>query len=767
MMRHSGGLDVSTVMGIKMGSSKSWQNAAVVFPLELALFCIAAGPAFAQLAEPERVSVSSAEEQSEDVSGNSALNADGRFVVFHSFASNLVAGDTNGVQDVFLRDRAADTTERVSLASGGAEADGPSGSLGLGGWLVGRLDISDDGRFVAFMSHATNLVPGDINDASDIFVRDRQTGTTERISVASDETQATSSSNEMVAISGDGRFVAFDSFASNLVDDDTNFLDVFLRDRQAGTTELVDISTGGEQGNGMSRRADVSDDGRFVVYESFATNLVGGDGNDQSDIFLRDRQAGTTQRISTALGGGGDADGESGTPRISADGRFIAFLSEATNLVAGDTNNVEDVFVYDREAGTISRVNVDSAGFEANSESVSAGGTIGISGDGRFVTFTSRATNLVAGDTNDEPDIFLHDRQTGETRRISLTAAGGESDNYSEEPAISGDGRVIGFDSGASNLVADDTNRLRDVFVVDLTPRPQRYEYVAKVVCGVQSAPDSGLLTPGMYATTINVHNPNPADVRFFKKLALTVPPGSQKPGRILPIAEDTLAYDEAMASECGDLERRLFPHGFPERVIEGYLVIQSPAPLDVDAVYTTAAQGPEGRPLHSSIDVERIAERDRAKGCDLEVVKEAELASIPGPPTLTLYFVLYTIKVTNHCDVVSTNVRLEDVVRTSLPATVALVVWPAPVVVEPAGTLTPGGPVVQPDGTLSVDVNGHIPALPAGDVGVFQFWATVLRYEFDGAPQHTQLIDEAEIESDLLEEDAVNNQASVSTNLF
>ena len=751
-----------------MAKLNSRQNVTRALPIALAVFSLAAAPAFAQLVKPERVSVSSAEEQSENLSGNAALSADGRFVVFHSFASNLVAGDTNGVEDVFLRDRAAGTTERVSLASDGSEADGPSGSLGLGGWLVSRLDVSDDGRFVAFTSYATNMVPGDTNDEADIFVRDREMGTTERVSVASDETEATGESNEMVAISGDGRFVAFNSVASNLVEDDGNFTDVFLRDRQAGTTELINISSDGEQGDGTARRADVSDDGRFVVYELGAANLVTGDGNGEYDIFLRDRQAGTTQRISNALGGG-DPDGVSTTPRISGDGRFVVFSSEATNLVASDINNVRDVFVYDREAGTTERVNVDSTGLEANEESVSAGGAIGISGDGRFIAFTSRATNLVTGDTNDTADIFLRDRQIGETRRISLTTAGGESDNYSEEPAISGDGRVIGFNSGASNLVADDTNRLRDVYVVDLTPRPQRYEYVAKVVCGVQTKRDSVLLTPGMYATTINVHNPNEADVRFFKKLALTVPPGAQKPGRILPIAEDTLAYDEALASDCDDLERQLFPGGFPERVIEGYLVIQSPAPLDVDAVYTTAAVGPEGRPLHSSIDVERIAERDRAEGCDLEVAKEAEMTPVTDPslPSFTLYFVLYTVNVTNRCDMEATNVRLEDVVRTSLPATISLVVWPAPVVVEPAGTLAPSAPVVQPDGTLSVDVNGHIPALPAGDVGVFQFWATVLRYEFDGAPQHTQLIDEAEIESDLLEEDVVNNQASVTTNLF
>src|SRR6266446_5737670 len=313
------------------------------------------------------------------------------------------------------RSAGAQTTERVSVASGGTEANGASLSSAL----------SADGRFVAFDSAATDLVAADTNGVSDVFVHDRQTGATERVSVASGGAQADGSSGLIgfafpPALSADGRFIAFVSVATNLVAGDTNgATDVFVRDRQTGTTERVSVASGGTQANNASRYPALSADGRFVAFQSDATNLVVGDTNGMTDVFVHDRQTGTTERVSVASGGGTQGTGNSGGffafPALSADGRFVAFQSDATNLVAGDTNGATDVFVHDRQTGTTERVSVASGGTQGNG--FSAGPAL--SADGRFVAFHDTATNLVAGDTNGASDVFVHDRQTGTPERVS------------------------------------------------------------------------------------------------------------------------------------------------------------------------------------------------------------------------------------------------------------------------------------------------------------------------------------------------------------
>src|SRR5207245_298074 len=214
-----------------------------------------------------------------------------------------------------------------------------------------------------------------------------------------------------VALSADGRFVAFTSVATNLVAGDANGVsDVFVHDRQAGTTERVSVDSAGSEGNGASTGVALSADGRFVAFTSVATNLVAGDTNGAADVFVHDRQTGTTERGSVDSAGS-EGNGASTGVALSADGRFVAFTSAATNLVAGDTNGVTDVFVHDRQTGTTERVSVDSAGIEGNG--ASAG--VALSADGRFVAFTSVATNLVAGDTNGAADVFVHDRGTTDT----------------------------------------------------------------------------------------------------------------------------------------------------------------------------------------------------------------------------------------------------------------------------------------------------------------------------------------------------------------
>jgi Tol biopolymer transport system component len=264
------------------------------------------------------------------------------------------------------------------------------------------------------------------------------------------------------SISADGRYLAFHWLASNLVTGDTNGTrDVFVRDRTAGTTTRVSVRTGGTQANGHSVSASLSADGRYVAFASAASNLVTGDTNGASDVFLRDRTGGTTTRISVRTGGT-SGNSASYLPSISGNGRYVGFVSDASNLVTGDTNRASDVFLRDRTAGTTTRVSVSSAGAQGNQMSYNPPA---ITYDGRYVGFVSDASNLVTGDTNRASDVFLRDRTAGTTTRVSVTNAGGQSTNMSGTPALSNDGRYVAFTSYASNLVGGDTNASWDAFV--------------------------------------------------------------------------------------------------------------------------------------------------------------------------------------------------------------------------------------------------------------------------------------------------------------
>jgi Tol biopolymer transport system component len=354
------------------------------------------------------VSRDSAGVEGNGYSDSPSISADGRYVAFQSSATNLVSGDTNGAYDVFVRDRTAGTTTRISKSSAGVEGNGYSDSP----------SISSDGRYVAFQSSATNLVSGDTNGMDDIFVRDRQTGTTYLVSRDSSGVEGDGHSDSP-SISADGRYVAFYSGSTNLVTGDTNGAwDIFVRDRQTGTTTRVSRSSAGVEGDGYSSNPSISADGRYVTFESLATNLVSGDTNGKRDIFVRDRQTGTTTRVSkTSVGVEGD--GHSLNPSISADGGYVTFDSGSTNLVSGDTNGAWDIFVRDRQTGTTTLVSRSSAGLEGDGSSFYPS----ISADGRYVKFESTATNLVLGDTNGYNDIFVRDRQTGTTTSVTVTAA--------------------------------------------------------------------------------------------------------------------------------------------------------------------------------------------------------------------------------------------------------------------------------------------------------------------------------------------------------
>jgi Tol biopolymer transport system component len=377
-----------------------------------------------------RVSVANDGSEGNDDSGLPGVSSDGRFIVFGSDATNLVSGDSNGTEDIFVRDTCSGapagctpSTARVSVASDGSEADGTSGYQA----------ISSNGRFVVFASIATNLVSDDSNSLSDIFVRDTCTGapagctpSTTRVSVASDGSEADGNSFEP-AIGADGRFIAFRSDATNLVSGDTNGVnDIFVRDTCVGATGCtpstfqVSVDSAGVEGNDTSFLPRISGNGRFVVFTSWATNLVANDTNNGHDVFLRDTCFGasgactpSTVRVSVDSSGN-QADAPSGGPAtngaaISADGRFVAFGSRATNLVSGDTNDLFDIFVRDTCVGASGctpatfRVSVALDG----TESVDRSDVPAITADGRFVVFQSISTAFLPGDTNSSYDVFL------------------------------------------------------------------------------------------------------------------------------------------------------------------------------------------------------------------------------------------------------------------------------------------------------------------------------------------------------------------------
>lgn len=362
---------------------------------------------------------------------------------------------------------------------GGAPGPGPVTPITRVGGVQGNGDsdlgfaLSQTGQFVAFSSTASNLVVGDTNLVPDVFLFNRTTGTTTRVSVGLGvpPLQADGAST-FPSISADGRYVAFESLAGNLVGpgQDTNARsDIFVRDRTLDLTERASVALGGfpTQPDGDSNKPSISADGRYVVFFSAATNLVAGDTNAVADVFLFDRTLATpTQRVSVGTGGV-QGNGESVVfgQAVSNDGTKVAFESAATNLVVGDANGAGDVFVW--TAGATALVSVNSAGTgPGNGESLVSA----ISGNGRYVVFESDATDLVANDNNGVRDIFVRDLTANTTTRVSVGAGGAQANGASfafGSTTISDDGRFVVFESDASNLVTGDTNGVGDVFVRD------------------------------------------------------------------------------------------------------------------------------------------------------------------------------------------------------------------------------------------------------------------------------------------------------------
>lgn len=420
---------------------------------------VAALPSLALSAQIERVSVSSEGVEGDYYSRRAKISANGRYVVFQSRSANLVPADRNDKEDIFLWDRVTRKTELVSISSEGIQANEN----------CFHPSVSADGRYVVFMSYADNLAPGNVRFRFQIYIRDRVSRTTKQVSTALNG-ELTDGDSAGPVISADGRFVAFESNASNLVSGDANEeMDIFVRDLTKNRTELISISTNGEQTNGGCRdrsnlNPSISPNGRFVAFCSKASNLVPGDTNGCVDVFVRDRVAGKTERVSVSTSGeqaNEDCEGVS----ISADGRFVVFNSESTSLVASDTNKAHDVFVRDRAKNTTELVSVTSTGLQGNSHSFRPW----ISGDGRLVVFQTSANNFASNDTNGADDVFIKDRLLSTTDWVSAPSINGEVGN-SERAAISEDGCYVVFESIASTLVPKDTNRHTDIFLWRKSP---------------------------------------------------------------------------------------------------------------------------------------------------------------------------------------------------------------------------------------------------------------------------------------------------------
>lgn len=452
--------------------------------------CLAwtASSASSQVCTTRLLSADAAGQQSVGASFAPALTPDGRYVLFVGAGSDLVPGDSNGVADLFVRDRVNGTIERVSVDAAGSESNGASG--------IGTL--SPDGRFIVFESRATNLVAGDTNGIADFFLKDRSTGSVVRVSLTSSGAEAHGDSSVSlgggVCVSADGRYVAFMSGASDLVGGDTNNQpDIFLRDTQSGTTTRVSVNASGAQTPGSSGWPAMSHDARFIAFQSGDGNLIPGDGNNSRDIFVKDMVTGAVQAVSVASGGVQLANQPSASASLSADGRLVTYTSFASNLVPFDVNSAPDVFVHDRWTSTTSLVSVGMGGAPANGTSFVSR----ISANGRFVAFDGLAPNLVPGDMAGSDDLFVRDLVANTTVRATLSVIGVQQQAGFPTGAVSDDGTVVAFQSEATNLVPPDINGgATDVFVREQPVGPPHTSYcfgsVALCPCGNAVEPWSG-----------------------------------------------------------------------------------------------------------------------------------------------------------------------------------------------------------------------------------------------------------------------------------
>jgi hypothetical protein len=431
---------------------------------------VAVLPVGAGAATPDRMTRVSASASGGDPNGPSRrpdFSGGGRLVVFESSATNLTADPNGSIWDVFQRDLASGRTTLISLAPDGSGANGDSGSA----------TVASVNGLVVFESAATNLGPADGNGVDDIYAR-AGSGPIQRVSVAVDGGDPDGRSFEP-DVSADGRFVVFTSEASNLVAGDVNGVtDIFVRDLQTGTTRRLSQPADGGQANDASRAPAISIDGGWAVFSSAASNLVSGDTNGVADVFRVRVATGGIARVSVSSSGREQNKGVKApffiVPDVSRNGRFVAWDSDATNLVRGDTNRDTDVFVRDVTNQITERVSTTVLGRQGNNDSYFPT----LSPDGRFVGFSSFASNLWPADRPGE-DVFLHDRRLGTTTILTARESGGRRGNERSKqllrrPALSLEADRVGFTSTAA-LVKGDGNGMEDVLVRSTVPVAGRF----------------------------------------------------------------------------------------------------------------------------------------------------------------------------------------------------------------------------------------------------------------------------------------------------
>ncbi len=437
-------------------------------------------------------------------SWNASISGDGRYVAFGSSADNLVSDDTNGDYDLFVKDMTRGSMTRISGGPGG----------------YGFPSMSADARYVVYPFRDDKFL-------GDIFVRELATGA---VMIASTDSAGVASNgfSDFPSISGDGRYVAFDSTADNLVSGDTNVqVDVFVKDLATGIITRVSTDSAGREGNYASNRASISADGRHVAFGSGADNLVSGDTNATWDVFVKDLPTGLTT-LASSNGVGDEGNGGSSTPSVSTDGRYVAFWSVASNLVSRDTNGQADVFVKDLSTGIITRASADDAGNEANGPSYFPS----ISADGRYVAFESHASNLVSGDANSASDVFMKDLKTGKILLISKGDAGTAGNGASSWASVSADGRYVAFQSGADNLYPLDPAGYGNVF-----------RWQAEPPTASLAAPDVGVAGATSYFFTVTYEDEDAIEVATLdgSDIVVTGPQGFNQAAQFdhVDVAED------------------------------------------------------------------------------------------------------------------------------------------------------------------------------------------------------------------------------------
>ncbi|WP_201859808.1 hypothetical protein [Microvirga soli] len=395
----------------------------------------------------QRVSAAVNGGQETDPSWGGQLSMGGRYIVFDS-DSNIVPNVPFTGTKIFLKDTLTGSLSLVSVTQGGVQADGDSFSSA----------ISANGRFVVFASSANNLVADDTNTDDDIFLKDLSTGLLTRVSTSTLGDEANEASQK-TQVSADGRYVVFESGANTLVAGTAlGRAHIYRKDTWSGTTELVSVSQGGTEGRNDSKNAQLSADGRYVVFETNANNLGGTDLNGRSDIYRKDMVTGAVNLVSGA--GNALGDDHSYNPHLTPDGRYVVFESHAKDL-GGGLDGTRDIFRKDLQTGEVILVSAAANGGAANASSEGAR----ISADGRYVIFKSDASNLVAGSPAGAKNVFVKDLVTGAITVLSADS-GSQRDDY--VPHISPDGRYALFTSPSGNLAPGDMNENDDVFRVDL-----------------------------------------------------------------------------------------------------------------------------------------------------------------------------------------------------------------------------------------------------------------------------------------------------------